>query len=306
MDAGRPARPGLGGESVGPFPDPQGVQIQLVSRRFSRSTGTGSSGGEWDRRAELTVQLPRQAIAAVLGCQVGVHVENYAGSLLLTTAESTDRDYNGTFTVAGVKGDFASYGVPLQSITQMEGTVTLDGTHMMRDGSTHHADGIRRMTRDLSGETSIRGVKGSLTTRYLHTRLKIADITGTLDIENRYGPTLVELTDGIDREGSHRIVSESGTIRLQMPQPVLSLTPWALYTQVGEVRVNVNREVLEDVSFSTGKHSWNGMITPRQRDAPGGMMQAFERPQAALDNEERSPGFDVVSRAGRIVLQVEE
>ena len=277
-----------------------------ISINLDSEGGTGSSGGEWDRRAELTVQLPRKAIAAVLGCQVGVHVENYEGSVLLTTAESTNRDYNGVFTATGVKGDFASYGVPLQSITQMEGTVTLDGTNVMRNGGTRHSDGLRRMTGDLSGETSIRGINGSLTARYLHTRLKVADITGTLNLENRYGPTLVELTDGIDLAGSHRIVTESGTIRLQMPQLVLSLTPWTLYTQVGEVRVNVNREVLEDVSFSTGNNSWNGMITPRQRDAPGGMMQAFERPKTALANEERSPGFDVISRAGRIVLQVEE
>ncbi len=277
-----------------------------ISINLESDGGSGSSGGEWDRRAELTVHLPRQAIAAVLGCQVGVHVENYEGTLLLTTAESTDRDYNGVFTVAGVKGDFASYGVPLQTISQIEGAVTLDGTNVMRNGGTRHADGLRRMTLDLSGETSIRGIMGSLTARYLQTRLKVADITGTLDLENRYGPTLVELTDGIDLAGSHRIVTESGTIRLQLPQPILSLTPWTLYTQVGEVRVNVKREVLEDIHFSTGNHSWNGMITPRNRDEPGGMMQDFERPQAALDNEERTPGFDVISRAGRIVLQVEE
>ncbi len=276
---------------------------QWVSIELHSEGGTGSSGGEWDRRAELTIQLPRNAITAVLGCQVGVHVEGYEGSLLLTTANSTDRDYEGIFTVTGVKGDFAAYGVPLQSITQINGSVTLDGNSVMRNGGTSHSNGNRRMTRDLSGETVIHEIEGNLTARYAYTRLKVADVSGTINIENRYGPTQIEFHEIVPIDAASRIITESGTIRVRMPKSVLSLLPWALFTEVGEVQVNVDRELLEDISFSSSNQSWNGMITPRKKDDPGAFMTAFERPRKTLNDETRSPGFDVISRAGRIVLE---
>ena len=267
--------------------------------------GSGTFGGQWDRRAELTVQMPRKVSCAVFGCQVGVSVDQYEGSLLLTNEGSTEREY-GQFMITGVKGDLAAYDVRLQSISQIEGSVTLVGSSPMRDSSTSHSNNTRTMRPDLSGKLSIREVEGGLTVRHLHLHLEVADIAGPINIENRYGSTQIDFHEIIPTAGANRIVSESGLVRLRMPQTVLDLMPWTFYTQVGEVQVNVERETLEDVHFFSDRQTWNGMITSRKQDDPGAYMTAIERPQAALDNEERSPGFDVISRAGRIVLQVEK
>ncbi len=75
------------------------------------------------------------------------------------------------------------------------------------------------------------------------------------------------------------------------------------YTLTGTVFTNIRREILDTANFSTGspRRNWHGMASASQDEAS---YTRFARPQAVLDGEQRSPGLDVVSKAGNISILV--
>src|SRR5262249_28250367 len=59
--------------------------------------GGGSLGSDWRRHAALTVYVPKCKAVVLRGCLVGLDVSGLDANLILTSADSHNRNYDGTF-----------------------------------------------------------------------------------------------------------------------------------------------------------------------------------------------------------------
>lgn len=264
--------------------------------------GTGNMSIHWKRKADVVVYLPKQVRAAVFGAQAGIQVKNFSGDLLLSNSHSTFRDYNGEFMIEGLEGTLSIYGVPIRTVRNIRGSVVVENEAEMRNGGTHHGGGLRHMYVDTSLSTKIENVTKDVTGTWIHTKLTVSGVQGNLNLVNNFGTTEVVLPAQIV-EGTHRVLSESGSIHIRTTNAALTAFPWYVFNQVGEIQVDVDREVLDEIQFSTEFQSWSGLLTATGRDDLSSTFSRFERPQQIRDNSKRSNGFDVLSRAGRIVIE---
>ncbi|MCA9062627.1 MAG: hypothetical protein KDA96_06195 [Planctomycetaceae bacterium] len=273
-----------------------------LTYRINSEGGSGRAGSTWKNAAELTVYLPADIHVAIQGCQTMVDVDGFRGSLILSQTNSLDRDYDGSFTVRNVHGPVVIDGAPIRSISDVHGTVTIHAVTEPRNGGTHHSGEGRRLYTDNSSETVIENIHGDVTAEYLTGHLKLGRITGTMNIINRHGTTELALTE-VPAARPHRLSSESGRIALSGDGDTLREVRWYLASQCGELRTNLPTSVLKNVMFTSGE-PWHGLFpTSTDESDPLGIFREIRRFDAALLNAERSPGFDVISRAGRITLE---
>ncbi len=268
--------------------------------------GRGSSSSQWQRHANMTIYLAACKSLAVRGCQVGLDIEDVTCDLLLTTAGSRDRNYEGHFAVRGVKGNVTIDQAPVRDLSDVTGNVRYTATNeFVNTAMIVMSGGIRSRFSFETAVTRIDNVQGNLTADFLRTDLKLAAIGGLIDIANQFGSTELRLNKA-SSQGTQRIVSESGTIHVVGPTAVLKKSLLYAYTQCGTMRTNLANDVLEDVNFSTGQPQmgWHGFTTPSSERFS---MEKFDRPAAALEGRERPAGIDVISRAGTVsVMAVPE
>lgn len=265
--------------------------------------GTGQMSGHWRRDADLTVFVPRGMQVAVLGCQAGVNVHDFDGALLLTTDQSHDRNYQGEFLIDGVTGQLEIHNAPIRVIRRIGGNVTIRAIGEMRNGGTHHADDARRNYVDRSSRTIVEEIAGDLDAEYLDTHLQLREIQGTVRVVNRHGTT--ELLGGLRfaEDHAHSVQSESGTIRVHATPEMLAARQWYLLSQMGELRVNAPRDVLEQVSFTSGE-PWHGFVSVSQGDGADPLQSWYrmQRPGQLLSGQPLPPGIDILTRSGNIEL----
>ena len=265
-----------------------------------QSESGGSHSSQWQRHAKLTIFVPKCNWVLVRGCQVGVDIEGIESNLMLTTQGSTDKDYDGKFTIKDITGDVVIDQAPIRELTNVKGNVTFNATAEMANGGTHHEGGFRTTFAADTANTTIRKVSGNLTAHFVRTNLQLANISGVIDIQNEFGDTSAALTDNFDRNSVHRILTESGTIEINALKKVLAQIPVYAHTMTGAIHSNVDRKVLDTVRFSTGnpRRNWTGFVPP-SNDLLSSMAK-FERPKRALEDRERKPGLDLISRGGTV------
>ena len=271
-----------------------------LSFRINSPGGGGVVSSQWQRRAKMTVYVPKCESLAVRGCQVGLDIQNVECDLVLTTHDSTNRKYDGSFSVRGVRGNVVVAQAPVRELSVVTGNVRITSTDEFVNSGTSHRDNTRSYRPYDTHSTLITNIGGNLEANILRTNLKLIEIKGTLDVTNEFGTTDIELRK-IDAELFHRILSQAGTINITGPASVLEKTPIYAHTQSGRMHTNISREILDDVSFSTGypRVGWHGLVTPSKERFNFGK---FERPAAALANRERTAGLDVISRGGFISI----
>jgi hypothetical protein len=276
-----------------------------LTMRINSPNGGGMVASQWQRHATMTIHVPACRAIALRGCLAGLDVEGVSGDLVLTTHDSKDRNYDGSFTVRGVQGNVNIYQVPVRKLSKVNGDVRLVATDEFVNSGTHHENNTRTYSSYETHTTEIDHVEGDLQATFLRTDLRLSDIKGALDVVNHYGPTQLTLTEA-DPERTHRLVSESGNINIYGPADVLEKTPMYAHTQCGRLHTNLSREVLNEVNFSSGRPQmgWNGFVTPSKERFD---FARFERPFAALENRERTAGLDLISHAGTIsILSLEK
>ncbi len=275
------------------------------------SPGGGSSlSSQWQRHANVTVYVPACESLAVRGCQVGLDIADVTGDLVLTTDGSKDRNYEGQFVIRGVKGNVVIDQAPVRSLVDVTGDVRFTATNEFVNSGTNHLGGLRTRSSYGTSTTRIDRVQGNFTAEFLRTDLKLAAIGGLIDVVNEFGTT--ELTmGGANAKKAQRIVSESGTINVVGRAEPLKQSLLHMYTQCGTLRTNLADDILEDTNFSTGRPqmAWQGFVAtdgdPFRRKRFS--VDQFDRPAEALEDRERAPGFDLISRAGTVsVMAVSE
>ncbi|HVX09642.1 MAG TPA: hypothetical protein VHC22_00435 [Pirellulales bacterium] len=307
--------------SFAPFRAFQGKQIDWlgieglqegndsVTVEIESPGGARTVGSDWRRHATLTVYVPRCNGILLRGCLVGLDVENIKAPLTLTDNDSHDRDYDGRFQIKRVVGPVSIFNVPVGLIEEVHGNVKVMQTVEYANSGTQHGEGQVVSYSPPPRECRIKRIEGDLHAWFARADVKLSGVTGQIDVKNEFGDTTLELNGKLSA-AAHRIVSESGTIELRQPAAQREPLPLLALTNHGTVRRDASIRDLEETHFTTGevldgsRRDWRGFRTQKngQRLGPADMFAAFQRPAAALAGTERSPGLDLVSRNGAILL----
>ena len=270
-----------------------------VSMQIESKGGGGTHSSKWQRHAKLTIFVPRSNWVLVRGCLEGVDISGIKSNLILTTEGSRERDYEGSFSVSKITGDIVIDQAPIRELIAIEGNIEFVATDEFVNSGTKHEGGIRTARSFETAKTIIREVSGDVRAHFLRTSLELDSIKGVIDVQNEFGDTRFELEETFDGATPHRIVSESGLIELTGERASLARFPLYAHTLSGVIHSNMNRDVLDTVSFSAGtpRRGWSGFVTPSKDRFS---FDKFERPKKAIENQERKPGLDLISRGGRV------
>lgn len=271
--------------------------------------GGGSLGSDWQRHASLTVYVPSSHLLALRGCQVGLDVRDVDSTLILTSAGSRDRDYQGQFLIRGVEGSVSIDNAPIDLIENVRGNVKIvSTTEMINTGTTHHDD-MRHAYTPPPRITRLADIEGDATAWFGRADLTVENVRGAIDIRNEFGDTRLKVANPLASR-AHRVLSLSGKIAVEFNAASLGRLPLAMLTSSGEVRTNLPQQTYPEISFTSGgddgsRRDWRGFHTAKD-DGPAGTFEFFERVGEVLHGEERSPGLDLISRSGEVVVsQVE-
>jgi hypothetical protein len=286
----------------------QGNRQILIEARSDE--GGASLGSDWQRHAALTVFVPMCKAVALRGCQVRLDVKGLHGSLIVTSAGSRDRDYNGVFQIQNVHGSLALENTPIDLVQDIYGNVSITSTVEFANRGTQHENNERRLYTPPPRELVCRNIHGDLTAWFSRSDLKLDGIAGRIDTKNEFGDTKLSVTQPLAQE-PQRLISESGRIEVKLSQEALRALPLLAMTNCGAVQTNIPQLILEDRSFTTGRdresgsRNWHGVMTKKDSRHPQDFLSDFERPGNALRGIDRAPGFDLISRSGTVVVMVE-
>ncbi len=276
-----------------------------LSLNITSPGGGESHSSQWQRHASLTVFVPRCNSIAIRGCLAGLDIAEVQANLLLTTNGSRERDYEGSFEVANIDGNVVVDQAPVRKLVGVNGNVRFQATDEFVNSGTRHENGLRTAYSFRMQATEISSVSGNLTAWFLRTDLSLRDIRGSLDVRNEFGSTNLVYDHTLEKETAHRLISQSGSIRVTGPREILEQAPIYAHTLCGTLRTNLRRKLLDDVSFSTGlpRRNWSGFVTPEEDRFS---MAMFERPAKALENRTRPAGLDLISSAGSVTILADD
>lgn len=279
------------------------VQIEIDS-----PGGDGNLSIQWRRHAGFTVYVPSCRGVLLRGCLVGLDVEQLKAPLTATDSGSRDRDYDGAFQIKHVEGPVKLFNVPLDRVEQVRGDVTIMATVEYANTGVSHEGGMRICYTPPPRECVVSDIRGDFTAWFARASLKLEGVSGRIDVKNEVGDTW--LTAATLADAAHRIVSDCGRIEVRATAEALGKLPVLAVTGQGSVRTNADSRLLSQTNFTTGnpvdgsRRTWHGLKTPREFD-PVAFMNEANRPAAALADEPRSAGLDLITRSGAIVLTVE-
>ena len=280
--------------------------------------GNGSHRSVWRRHARLTVYVPECKSVAIRGGKGTLDVQNIKTALVITADDSRDRDYHSESRIRGVTGSVAARDIPLYAIEEVSGDVSYTCTVDLANAGTSHDGGSDpeqvfrtfHFYRPLA--CSIKNVGGSFQAWLCRVELELQEIGGRIDVRNEFGSTRLKLTKRPVNE-AHRIVSEAGRIELECSAASLGELPLWATTQCGSVRTNAPRDLLDSYNFTQGtssegvSRSWNGLRRAKKPDAKFDADDFFasaNRADHALHGQTRSPGLDLISRGGAVVVNI--
>ena len=164
------------------------------------------------------------------------------------------------------------------------------------------------------GEYRYVGIQGDFRGWFCRASLHLEDVTGKIDVRNDFGHTFLVCRKRLTQV-DHRVVSESGDIQVDLGPGALGDLPVTALTECGSVQLATSEASLRSSYFSTtegdagGRRSWGGLVTDRGRSPARprpGWREQFSRPTDALAGRPRSPGLDLISRAGSVRIGTAE
>lgn len=274
-----------------------------LSMTIESDGGGASHSSQWRRHAKLTIYIPACNWVLARGCLCEVDIAEINANVMLTSAGSRDRDYEGRFIVSNITGNVTIDQVPVRGLANVNGNVVFVATEEFVNHGTRYQGGNRTAYSFETASTSICNVTGSFKARFLRTNLEVKNVEGAIDVQNEFGDTNFKLEKPFDVSVANRIVSESGTIQLDVDADadLLSKIPLYSYTLSGTLHSNLDRTILEESGFSTGnpRRNWHGFVTASNNKFSLGK---YQRPRDALENRQRSAGLDLISRGGSVKI----
>ncbi|MBI2824310.1 MAG: hypothetical protein HYX69_06450 [Planctomycetia bacterium] len=270
--------------------------------------GGGMAGSLWRRHAALTVYLPECKAIGLRGGCAGLDVQSVRAPLIIWG--DGNRDYDGTFRVRDHEGALTSENVPIQSIENVRGDVSITvSVDTVNSGMQHDGNGQTAYFAPPE-EWNYRNIEGNLTVLAVKADLHVAGIAGRIDVNNEFGDTVVTADKPL-AAAAHRIVSQGGNIEVQVTDGALAQAPLAALTQCGMVRVPDKLSV-ESIMVSGWpgagriRRGFHGFAQKRDGGFGGLAFQVLERISQMELGEDRPPGLDVLSRGGTVRITIAE
>ena len=295
--------------------DHEGGNRQIdVSVRSER--GDGFSSSQWRRHATLTLLVPKCQRVGIRGGLGRLKVRDL--NARLSVLGQGNRDYKTEYEVANLGGSLSADNIPIGLIDGVKGSVSVVATTYAENKGTGHGPQGVSFTVNAPRESVYRNIEGDLKARFCRANLKIGDVGGRVDVENDFGNTVWQAERELGQKGDHRVVSQSGGVTLRFGEKVLGGLKLEMFTECGELyrRNDVEKGVnarYEESNFQTGdgdvvRRGWTSWALRRGRegrDVVAGFGR-FRRVADVLYGRERTPGVDVISRAGRVAVGVPE
>jgi hypothetical protein len=171
-------------------------------------------------------------------------------------------------------------------------------------------------------ESVYRNIDGDLRARFCRANFTIGDLGGRIDVENDFGDTVWQTDRELAQKVDHRVVSQSGAVTLRLGAKAPGDLKVEMFTECGNLRRGRDVEKtlnvwFEDTNFQTAvgdtvRRSWTswtrrpGPQGDRPRPNLDATVARFHRVADALYGLPRSPGVDVISRAGTVAVAVPE
>ncbi len=278
-------------------------QIKVES---TNAEGGGRFGSDWQRRAKLLLTVPKCQGVAVRGALGGFRAHSLAAPLMVQG--TGNRDYQARYEVTDLGGSLTTSGIPIHHIAGVKGDVSILATAYGENINTSHGpDGVT-IRPVPPQESSYENIQGNLRAQFVRAALTIEGISGRVDVENAFGKT-VWRSDRPLAAMDHRIVSQSGPIEVRFSPAGLGKLRLALFTECGAVRLPGGNNGLQSLMFqgSMGdviSRSWCGFFTGSRNDRHNDLSDSLLlRIPAAARGENRSPGIDIISRAGTVTYE---
>jgi hypothetical protein len=276
-----------------------------ISLKMLNEEGAGTHASRWRRHARMTLFVPRCRRVGVRGALGGFKVRSLEAPL--SVQGEGDRDYAAIYEVSGLGGPLDADNIAIHRLDGIRGNVSVVATAYPEDTSTTHDD--RGITMSGAGPrpSTYRNIQGALRVRSCRADLTIERVSGRVDVANDFGST-TWLVGEAPSKADHRVVSESGSIKVQIGQGTARDLGIHLFSECGTVYFPKQIDAFEPSMFTSGegdtvRRSWHGFVVRPGREKGGlGGFELFERVAAALHGRPRTPGIDVISRAGTITV----
>ena len=288
--------------------DYQDNPVLTLSVQSPGSGGTMSSVRS--RYAVLTVYVPTCEGVCIRGAMRGLSVEKLAAPLLIDSEGYTDENRRGTFEVRGLAGSLAARNMPLKTIRDVSGSIDLTYTMVLDDGrgGTLHEGGMRNMYPGHVAAVEVENIAGSVKLWFGRADLLLRDIGGAIDVRNEFGNTRLVATKPLAAV-AHRLVTESGRVDVELSKEAAAAVPIVAVTNYGGIKTNLPQSGFDDFHLVVSKdqgagarRNWSGFRTKGKDEDQFATLALAERFLAILDNSQRTPGLDIISRGGSIVL----
>ncbi len=307
-----------------PYVTVKGLVYQEGNRQIDVTVrserGDGFSSSQWRRHATLTLLVPRCQRVGIRGGLGRLKARDLNAGL--TVLGQGNRDYTAVYEVANLGGSLAADNIPIHRVDGVKGNVSVTATaYIENKGTGYGPDGVTARASDPK-ESVYRDIDGDLRARFCRANLTIGDVGGRVDVENDFGDTVWQTDRELAQKGDHRVVSQSGAVTVRLGAKVPGGLKVEMFTEVGSLRRGRDVEKalnvwFEETNFQTAegdtiRRSWTSwaLHPGPQGDQPRhNWEEASARRRRAADalyGRPRSPGIDVISRAGTVTVAVPE
>jgi hypothetical protein len=287
-----------------------GLSYQAGNRNISldiRGKDVGKSSAVWRRHARLTLYAPKCKLVAVYGGHEGIDIQSVDAAVEVQMQNVPRSDT--TFRVKGVQGSLVARDVPWQLVENVTLDVDVIHTDNVANTSGPHFDDVKGAVSNRSEKTSVyRKIGGHLVGWFVQSNLYVDSVAKEVDIRNDFGDTV--WTHGKSPpSANYRIVTECGAIQMRIPNSDTLKLPVMALAEVGDVFVPSDMKQLESLSYSLPgehdvMHGWQGFATKLDASDHMETYNRMQRVAAILRDEPRSPGIDLVTRAGSVRILV--
>jgi hypothetical protein len=306
-----------------PYITVKGMDYQEGNRQIDVTVrserGDGFSSSQWRRHATLTLLVPRCQRVGIRGALGRLKVRDLNSGL--TVLGQGNRDYTTLYEVTNLGGPLTADRIPIHRIDGVKGTVSVTATAFGENKGTENGpNGVTSRAWDDPKESVYLNIDGDLRARFCRASITVGDVSGRVDVENDFGDTVWQPSRELAQKADHRIVSQSGAVTVRLGEKTPGVLKVEVFTECGKLRrgSDVEKELnawFEETNFQSAhadtiQRSWTSWTRrPGQRgEQPLHNWEEasarFRRVADALYGRPRSPGVDVISRAGTVTVAV--
>jgi hypothetical protein len=243
------------------------------------------------------------------GCQMGMDISGVNAHLMMTSAGSQNRDYDGNFSIRDHVGPITLSNVPIDVIECVTGDVKIEATTEMTNTGSHHADDDWILTTPPPRPLQVTNVTGNLTAHFTRSDLHVSGVSGVINIRNDFGDSRCLIATALVA-GNHRIVSQSGLVNVQVAGGTEIGLPVFAATNCGSAATNLGRDELDDLNVTVTsadglRKEWRSLHSKLPQDDFHARFALHKRPDDIIADRERGHGLDLISVAGRVEYRQE-